>query len=376
MLTSEVLIVGGGPAGSSCARVLNRAGMDVVVLDKRTFPRDKTCAGWITPAVLEELDLDLDDYRRERTCQSITGFRVGRIGGGQVTVDYGRPVSYGIRRCEFDHYLLQRCNARLRLGISAKSIERTGAMWIVNGSFQAPMLVAAGGHFCPAARLLEESGGSRAAVVAAKEVEFLLDGQARDAGLVEGHVPEIYFCRDLAGYGWCFRKGNYVNVGLGREDRRRLSEHVADFCDWLKERKRIPADTPSGLSGHAYYLYRHSPRKLVEEGLLAVGDAAGLAYNESGEGIRPAIESGLIAARTIRDAAGKYDRDHLNGYATAIVDRFGRRNSRVGVANLVPSLVRQFLATRFFASSRFVRHTVLDRWFLHRRLSPVAGPFT
>ena len=50
----EVLIVGGGPAGSACAWALRNRGCDVVVMDKATFPRDKVCAGWITPAVLDE----------------------------------------------------------------------------------------------------------------------------------------------------------------------------------------------------------------------------------------------------------------------------------------------------------------------------------
>src|SRR5262245_14891203 len=95
----DCLVVGGGPAGSSCARVLIQAGLDVVVLDKATFPRDKICAGWITPAVVDELDLDLTDYQRERTLQPITGFRTGLIGGPPVSTNYHRPVSYGIRRC-------------------------------------------------------------------------------------------------------------------------------------------------------------------------------------------------------------------------------------------------------------------------------------
>src|SRR5262249_59691015 len=94
----DCLVVGGGPAGSSCARALVQAGMDVVVLDKATFPRDKICAGWITPAVVAELDLDLADYGRERTLQPITGFRTGLIGGKPVGTSYGHAVSYGIRR--------------------------------------------------------------------------------------------------------------------------------------------------------------------------------------------------------------------------------------------------------------------------------------
>src|SRR5689334_18636957 len=113
----DVLIVGGGPAGSTCAWGLRRAGVDVTVMDKRQFPRGKTCAGWITPAVVRTLELDAQDYRAGgRVMQPITGFRTGMIGGRVVETHYPRPVSFGIRRCEFDEYLLRRCGARLRLG--------------------------------------------------------------------------------------------------------------------------------------------------------------------------------------------------------------------------------------------------------------------
>ena len=73
----DVLIVGGGPAGSSAAWALRDAGLDVVVLDRREFPRDKTCAGWVTPQVVESLELDLADYARGgRTLQPLHGFAV------------------------------------------------------------------------------------------------------------------------------------------------------------------------------------------------------------------------------------------------------------------------------------------------------------
>src|SRR5262249_6977156 len=153
--TCDVLIVGGGPAGSSCAWALARAGCDVVVMDGKTFPRDKVCAGWITPQVIEDLDLDVDDYRRARTLQPITAFRTGLIvDADAVETVYDRPVSYGIRRCEFDHYLLRRSGARLWLGAPAARIRRDGARWIVNDAIAASMLVGAGGHFCPVARTL------------------------------------------------------------------------------------------------------------------------------------------------------------------------------------------------------------------------------
>ena len=79
----DVVIVGGGPAGSTCARALTRAGVDVVILDKAVFPRDKTCAGWITPAVVDAVDLPIDEYREGRVFQPISAFRTSRIGSAR-----------------------------------------------------------------------------------------------------------------------------------------------------------------------------------------------------------------------------------------------------------------------------------------------------
>ncbi|HAH44477.1 MAG TPA: NAD(P)/FAD-dependent oxidoreductase, partial [Planctomycetaceae bacterium] len=101
----DILIVGGGPAGSSCAWGLRDSGLDVLILDQATFPRDKVCAGWITPAVAELLDLDLAEYQKSHVLQPITRFRTGIIGGAAVQTEYAQTVSYGIRRCEFDAYL-------------------------------------------------------------------------------------------------------------------------------------------------------------------------------------------------------------------------------------------------------------------------------
>jgi flavin-dependent dehydrogenase len=84
MDTCEILIAGGGPAGSACAWKLRQAGLDVIVMDKAVFPRDKVCAGWITPQVVEDLAFDIDDYRAGRTFQPITGFRVGLIHGDRA----------------------------------------------------------------------------------------------------------------------------------------------------------------------------------------------------------------------------------------------------------------------------------------------------
>ena len=124
MASCDVLIVGGGPAGSTCAWRLRQAGVDVIVADASTFPRDKVCAGWITPQAVTALHLDTEAYASGRTLQPFTGFRVGLIGGEATRVGYERPVSFGIRRCEFDHYLLQRAGARLMLGVPIASLRR------------------------------------------------------------------------------------------------------------------------------------------------------------------------------------------------------------------------------------------------------------
>jgi flavin-dependent dehydrogenase len=341
-----------------------------MIVDKEVFPRNKVCAGWVTPAVFSLLGCDPVDYGQNHVCQPISGFRVGRIGDShEVCVDYGRAVSYGIRRSEFDYFLLQRAGARLSLGKPVRTIQRAGDVWVVDERIRAPMLIAAGGHFCPVAKWLGELRS--APVVATKEVEFLMSEADMAGCRVAPDVPELYFCRDLRGYGWCFRKGNYLNIGLGREGRARISRHVDEFCDWLQQRRRIQAIPRGQLRGHAYYLRGHSPRRLSDTGLLAIGDAAGLAYTQSGEGIRPAVESGLMAARTVLAAAGNYERGRLKRYEDALEKRYGRVHLGRSRSAWMPPVVRDFLAARLLTSPYLVRHVVLDRWFLRDYQPPL-----
>lgn len=370
MDSCDVLIVGGGPAGSTCAWKLVQSGLGVIVLDKKTFPRDKVCAGWVTPAVVQSLQLDVEDYRSGRVFQPIRRFRTGSVGGGEVEVGYGAPVSFGIRRCEFDHYLLQRSGARLRLGEPFKSLERAGDHWVINGNLQAKLVVGAGGNFCPVARQLGANLGGAEEVVAAQEIEFELSPRQQAECRVAADRPELFFCEDLKGYGWCFRKGNYLNVGLGRQDNHKLSQHVEAFCDWLKEQGKIPADTPTKFHGHAYLLYPHAPRPLLADHALVIGDAAGLAYPQSGEGIRPAVESALLAAESIIAAEGDYRAARLAPYVARLTARFGQRaEGEVQVS--APGPLRRFLAGKLVANGWFSRHVVLDRWFLHRQQAPL-----
>jgi flavin-dependent dehydrogenase len=175
----------------------------------------------------------------------------------------------------------------------------------------------------------------------------------------------------LKGYGWFYRKGNFLNVGLGREDNQNLGKHVHTFCESLRKQSKIPSDVPKQFLGHAYLLYTQSPRPLMDDGVLLVGDAAGLAYPRSGEGIRPAVESGLLAARTIQSARGKYHRADLEPYAQAMTTRFGRRKSS-SITDLLPLAVKRPLAQLLLKSGWFARHVIVDRWFLHRHEPPLA----
>jgi len=365
VLSCDVLIVGGGPAGSTLARQLVRAGREVTVMDKRTFPRDKICAGWITPAVIESLALDCADYAKGRVLQPVHGFRTGVIGGAEAKVHYRDAASFGIRRCEFDHYLLERSRARLALGEPFKSMVREGSTWLVNGKIRASLVVGAGGHFCPVARALGNELGQAETIVAAQEIEVpLSERQRREIGF-DNEVAQLYFCPDLKGYGWCFPKGDYLNVGLGREDSHKLSEHVQAFCSWLRARGSIPRDLPGKLHGHAYLLYPSSRRQLTGEGVLLIGDAAGLAYPQSGEGIRPAVESALMAAAVILEAGGDYRQARLAPYGGRLMARFGKRDAGAPRSSWLPEKFRRRLAAKLLATQWFARHVVVDRWFLH-----------
>jgi geranylgeranyl reductase family protein len=367
----DVAIVGGGPAGSTCAWKLRESGLDVVIIDKAIFPRDKVCAGWITPQVLHDLRIDPGDYRERRILQPIKGFRVGMIGSDHtVETSYHRAVSFGIRRCEFDDYLLQRSGARLLLGTPISSIRRNDGRWVLNESVSASMLIGAGGHFGPVARML--NGPSEPApLVVAREAEFAVDTRDASAFTINAEQPELYFCRDLTGYGWCFRKGAYLNVGFGCIGRHAVPRATAEFVTFLAAHKRMPATVSYPWRGHAYLLSGSLRRRAVDESVMLIGDAAGLAYPQSGEGIRPAIESGLMAASTIAHANGRYARDRLEPYEKRLQERFGAHSVASLLSSAVHAMTPTALASLLLGTPWFVRHVVLDRWFLRAQEPPL-----
>jgi geranylgeranyl reductase family protein len=357
VIRCDALIVGGGPAGSTAARLLRLAGWDVVIADRARFPRDKVCAGWLTPDVFPLLDLTTDEYRATGlTFQEITAFRTSVMGGRTVETHYPHVVSYAIRRCEFDTYLLRRSGARTLEDSFVRTVRHDGDRWIVNESIEAPIVIGAGGHFCPVARHVRADAEGEAPIVA-KEAEFPIGSGHTQ---VSGSTPELFFCRDFQGYAWCVRKGDFVNVGIGRRDNHNFAEYVKDFVGFLESRRIIAGVSSARWHGHAYLGSGVGPRRVIGPGVMLTGDAAGLAYPESGEGIRPAIESGRRAAETLIAAGGRHGVDDLQPYADAI----RKQHPAVSVN---PAPVRSALAALgrvLLTSPAFTRHVVLDRWFL------------
>jgi geranylgeranyl reductase family protein len=358
----DALIVGGGPAGSTCARILQRAGWNVVVADRAAFPRDKVCAGWLTPRVFSLLDLDPAEYQAEGlTLQEIDSFRTGVLGRSLVETRYSSVVSYAIRRCEFDDFLLRRARVRVLGKTQVTAFRRAGESWVVNEEIEAKVVVGAGGHFCPVARHLRRGPDALQPVVA-KEAEFPLT--APDLA-PPSRTPQLFFCRDMDGYAWCVRKGNYLNVGIGRRSAEGFGDHVRDFVAFLETTHSLHV---SGLRwrGHAYFATGTGPRPLVGPGMLLVGDAAGLAYPESGEGICPAIESGRLAAEMLVQAGGRCGAEDLQPYAD-VIERQHPPSHRHGAP------VRAAFAAAgrlLLGSPAFTRHVLLDRWFLRTAAEP------
>ena len=371
--THDVIIIGGGPSGSSLAWALERRGRHPLVLDKAEFPRDKTCAGWVTPAVMEELEVDLDDFASRCVLQPIHNFRIGMMGQPAVHNHHGeRPVSYGILRREFDNYLLMRTGADKALGEKLESLERADdGLWSVNGRYRAPLVVGAGGHFCPVAARLGMGPGKHENAITAKEVEFEMNSEQAAACKVREDTPELWFCRDLKGYAWVFRKADYLNIGLGREGNYRLKEHLQAFVDEMQAAGRLPPDLPVRFKGHAYLLYGRADRPLIDDGLLLIGDAAGLAYDQSGEGIRPGVESALIAAQVIT-RGDDFSKSGLAEYAERVNERFGPRVDQRGKQGItLPAWAKLKAAPPLMRSHWFTRRIVTERWFLHQQVPPL-----
>jgi menaquinone-9 beta-reductase len=320
----DVIVVGGGPGGSTTAWRLARVGLRTLLLDAAVFPRVKVCAGWVTPEALADVEVDPEKY--PLTIQPFTACGFAFAGACHET-HWRRPASYGIVRSEFDHHLLDRARAagvdvHERARVTTVTRESASVRVVsARGTFTAPVVVGAGGHHCPVAKAFGEVSEDEEVVVA-QESETRLPPGRRDT--IREAAPILYVEPDLKGYGWYFPKDDVLNVGIGvvagpgADLPRRRDALLAT----LHASGHLPDDLEiEPFRGHAYVVRRRAPRRLAGDGFCLVGDAAGLARDLSGEGIGPAIRSGILAAEAV--AAHLRRGTSLESYARAIVSRYG-----------------------------------------------------
>ena len=291
MRNVEIIVVGGGPAGSAAAQRLKAAGADVLVLDKERFPRHKLCAGWITPQVVSDLRLEIEAYPF-----GFLSFR--RIHWHMLGLNMPLPcVQHSIRRFEFDAWLLQRSGAEC-LQHTVKEIRPDGDGYVIDGAFRCRYLVGAAGTACPVRRSLfgHVLQRNRDLQTVTLELEFPHDWRDPDCHL-------WFFEHGLPGYSWYVPKASgWLNVGVGAMAARmkRRGATIGQHWDRLasKLNRRFGIRMPSEPSGYSYYLHDGLDELRVGNAFLC-GDSAGLATRDLGEGIGPAIRSGQRAAQAI-----------------------------------------------------------------------------
>lgn len=353
---ADVLVVGAGPAGSSAAYVLAQAGLDVLLLEKARFPREKVCGDGLTPRAVRQLLAMGVDVGPTSGWVRNRGLRI--LGAGsRLEVDWPELSafpSYGLvrPRIDLDEVLAGRAaaaGARLHqqtvvtgplldertgdvVGVTARAAAPGG-----EGSrevvFRAPLVVAADGSSGRLALALGlERVKNRPVGVAVRTyfssprhseeyLETWLDLWDRRPGAA-GLLP---------GYGWVFPMGDGTcNVGIVVLTASRALDYRALLQTWVDSRPAewgLQADAqttpfrgaalPAGFSRIPHYT----------RGVLLVGDAGGMVNPFSGEGISYAMESGRMAAEVVVQALGRPTaaarQRALAGYPQALVDAYG-----------------------------------------------------
>jgi geranylgeranyl reductase family protein len=347
---ADVIIVGAGPAGSTTAFYLAQAGIDVLMLEKSQFPREKVCGDGLTPRAVKALvGMGISVGEQDGWVRN-KGLRV--IGAGK-RMELGWPElasypGYGLvrGRTDLDQTLARRAEkagARLQEGVTVTGPvldERTGRIIGVTArpdgdgerAYHARVVVAADGN---SSRLSVAMGlrkrDDRPLGVA---VRTYYQTPRHDDDYLESWLDLWDGDRLLPGYGWIFGMGDGTsNVGLGLLNtsaafghtdyhallRRWLSGMPAEW-GFTEENRTQPirgAALPMGFNRTPCYY----------NGLLLAGDAGGMVNPFNGEGIAYAMESGEILARTIVQALARARRAEtervLAGYPQALSDAYG-----------------------------------------------------
>ena len=328
-MDADVIVVGAGPGGSAAAHALAQAGLDVLVLEKSVFPREKICGDGLTPrAVKTLLEMGIDTTEANGFIRN----RGLRILGGGVRIELPWPElatwpDYGLvrPRLDFDELLARtasRAGARLQeqtnvtgplldddgrvVGVTAK----VGPDKVEN-TYRAPLVIAADGS---SARLALSLGiGKRDDRPMGVAVRRYFQSPRHDDDMLESWLELRAPNGDLLpGYGWVFGVGDGTsNVGLGILNTTRAWQDT-DYkklmarwtgsmpTQWQYDEEHATGPVRGGALPMGFNRQPHYSR-----GLLLVGDAAGAVNPFNGEGIAYAMESGRLAAEVAVQALGR-----------------------------------------------------------------------
>ena len=305
------------------------------MLDAQNFPRTKLCAGWITPEVVRDLEIDIRDYPHRFL--SFDRLHIHLFGLGFRV----NGVQHSIRRFEFDDWMLKRSGVPFA-NHNVRDIRKEGEYYVVDDQYRARYLIGAGGTKCPVYRTLFRNANPRAKELQTVTLEQEFPYDYRDGGC---HL--WFFERGFPGYSWYVPKAQgYLNVGIGGmasqlkyrgED---IWGHWENLVLRLK-RSGMVFDGSFDPKGYSYYL-RSDVRVGRVDNAFIVGDSAGLATRDLCEGIGPAVRSGLMAADAILSgteyslaAISRYTSDRSLVYRSLefmFIERERKRLARADVA--------------------------------------------
>jgi geranylgeranyl reductase family protein len=344
----DAIVVGAGPAGSTCAYRLASAGASVLLLDRARFPRDKPCGGGVTGRAARLLPFSIAPVVED----TVTSVRMRLRYGGWFERGGAEPLVLMTQRLRLDAFLLERAvaaGAELREGAKVTAAEAgpDGATVTVDDEvLAAETLIGADGVNGVCAKSLGLGGNQAVGVALEGNVPYarLGDGYRGRAVLELGIVP--------GGYGWVFPKGDHANIGIGGWEREgpRLRASLGELC----AAHGVEAEELEGVRG--YRLPLRSPRSHLARGRAAViGDAAGLVDPVSGDGMFEAFLSAKLAAETVTDLLqGRTDR--LEPYGEELTRRLA---THLWASWGVKAALDRFPRTTFaIARSKIVWRTV------------------